>query len=187
MDPIHDRGYNGGSIYRWETLVRFVNTYGWTKGAELGIHDGVNFKYLINNCPKLHMIGVDLYEPQPHNDGPERWLPGEYGHAWDHDAYYKDLLEFEITNPGRVKIIKDYTTEAAKTVEDKSLDFVFVDADHGYKGCLRDIEAWDCKIREGGIMFGHDIHFPTVIQAVTEFYGENSWNEEDDFIWWVQK
>ena len=97
------------------------------------------------------------------------------------------MLKFSVQNPERTMIIKDYTTEAAKMVPDGTLDFVFIDADHGYEGCLRDIKAWDQKVRKGGVVFGHDIHFPTVEQAVTEFYGENSWNVEDDFIWWVQK
>lgn len=97
------------------------------------------------------------------------------------------MVNFSSKYPNRTKIIKDYTTEAAKAVDDYSLDFVFIDADHGYEGCLRDIKAWDSKVRPGGIVFGHDIHFPTVKQAVAEYYGENSWNTEDDFIWWIQK
>jgi predicted O-methyltransferase YrrM len=78
------------------------------------------------------------------------------------------MREFSIKHPDRTDIIKDYTTEAAKTVYDGSLDFVFIDADHGYEGCLRDIKAWDSKVRDGGIVFGHDIHFPTVQKAVTK-------------------
>jgi hypothetical protein len=187
MGRIRDRGNDGGDVYRWNTLARFVNTNGWTRGAELGIHDGVNYRFLINNCPNLHLIGVDLYEAQPENNGPEKWTPGENGHPWKHEDYYQNMLNFSVQNPDRTMIIKDYTTEAAKMVPDGTLDFVFIDADHGYEGCLRDIKAWDQKVRKGGVVFGHDIHFPTVTQAVTEFYGENSWNVEDDFIWWVQK
>ncbi len=160
---------------------------GFTKGAELGIHDGVNYRFLIQNCPNLHMIYVDLYEAQPDNNGPEKWTPGEHGHAWDHNSYYQNMLKFSSHFPNRTKIVKDYTTNACNEVEDGSLDFIFIDADHGYEGCLRDIKAWDSKVREGGIVFGHDIHFPTVQRAVTEFYGENSWFVEDDFIWWIQK
>ena len=187
MGRIRDIGHDGGNVYRWQTLANFVNSNGFTKGAELGIHDGVNYRFLIQNCPNLHMIGVDLYEAQPDNNGPEKWTPGEHGHAWDHNSYYQNMLKFSSHFPNRTKIVKDYTTNACNEVEDGSLDFIFIDADHGYEGCLRDIKAWDSKVREGGIVFGHDIHFPTVQRAVTEFYGENSWFVEDDFIWWIQK
>ena len=187
MGRIRDRGNDGGSVYRWKTLERFVKENNWSKGAELGVHNGVCFKHLVKECSELNLIGVDLYEAQPDNNGPEKWTPGENGHSWSHNKYYEDLSNFCTFYPNRARIIKDYTTEAANQVEDGSLDFVFIDADHGYEGCLRDIKAWHSKVREGGRVLGHDIHFPTVQKAVTEFYGENSWNVEDDFIWWIQK
>ena len=187
MGRIRDRGNDGGNVWRWNTLERFVKENNWTKGAELGIHDGANFKHLIKSCPDLNLIGVDLYESQPDNDGPEKWTPGENGHPWSHNKYHQDLLAFSSNYPDRAIVIKDYTTEAAKNVPDGSLDFVFIDADHGYEGCLRDIKAWESKVRQGGRVIGHDIHFPTVKRAVTEYFGENSWNVEDDFVWWIQK
>ena len=187
MGRIRDRGHDGGNTYRWQTLAQFVNSNGWTKGAELGVHTGVCFKYLVENCPNLHLIGVDLYESQPMSTGPEKWTPGENGWAWDHNQHYKELLRFCESYPDRTTVIKDFTTNACNEVEDGSLDFVFIDADHGYEGCLRDIQAWEGKVKEGGIVFGHDIHFPTVQKAVTEFYGPNSWNVEEDFICWIQK
>ena len=187
MGRIRDRGNEGGNNYRWTTLAKFVNAEGWTHGVELGVHDGVNFKFLIKNCPNLHLAGVDLYEAQPENNGPEKWTPGENGHPWKHNAYYQDMLNFCEAYPNRASIIKDYTTEAAHQFEDGSLDFVFIDADHGYEGCLRDIKAWHKKVKPGGRVIGHDIHFPTVKQAVTECYGPDSWTVEDDFIWWIPK
>jgi hypothetical protein len=187
MGRIRDRGNDGGNIYRWFTLEKFVKENSWTKGAELGIHDGVNYKHLVKHCENLHLIGVDLYEAQPENNGPEKWTPGENGHKWDHNQYYENMIQFSKSYPNRTQIIKDYTTNAANQVADESLDFVFIDADHGYEGCLRDIKAWAPKVRKGGRVIGHDIHFPTVKQAVTEYFGDNSWKVEDDFVWWVEK
>jgi hypothetical protein len=187
MGRIRDRGNDGGDTYRWFTLTKFVNEYNWTKGAELGVHDGVNFKYLVQNCPNLELIGVDLYEAQPDNNGPEKWTPGENGHLWKHEDYYNDVKSFCEKYPGKAHIFKDYTTNVADKFENETFDFVFVDADHGYEGCLRDIKAWAPKVKKGGRVIGHDIHFPSVKQAVTEYFGENSWHVEDDFIWWVEK
>ena len=187
MGRIRDRGHDGGNVYRWKTLERFIKENNWTKGAELGVHDGVNFKHLIQSCPNLTLVGVDLYEAQPENNGPEKWTPGENGHQWNHNQYYKNMLDFCSKYPDRAIIIKDYTTNVSEKYMDETFDFVFIDADHGYEGCLRDIKAWEPKVRKGGYVIGHDVHFPTVKQAVTEYFGENSWKVEDDFIWWVQK
>jgi hypothetical protein len=52
---------------------------------------------------------------------------------------------------------------------------------------MRDVEAWAPKVRKGGMIIGHDIHFPTVKQAVEELYGEGNYIVEDDFLWLVEK
>ncbi len=189
MGRIRDRGHDGGNLWRWLTIERLAKTKKWQKGVELGVWKGETFKHLAKTCKNLEIWGVDLYAPQPENNGPEKWTSGENGHPWDHQLYYNQLVEFcnRPEHLNRAHIIKDYTTEAANQFLDESLDFVFIDADHGYEGCLRDIKSWAPKIKPGGYVMGHDIHFPTVIQAVTEYFGENSWNVEDDFVWWIEK
>lgn len=187
MGIIRDRGHDGGNIYRWKTIERFVKENDWKIGVELGVWKGETFKYLIRNCEKLTLTGVDLYAPQEDNIGPEKWTPGENGHPWDHDRYYQDMINFCSVFSDRAKIIKDYTTSAANMFDDESIDFVFIDADHGFEGCLRDITAWAPKVKKNGYVIGHDIHFPSVSLAVSNYFGEKSWNTEDDFVWWVKK
>lgn len=183
---IRDRGHNGGNTWRWKTIEKFVKENGWTHGVELGVWEGATFRYLVQNCPNLHLIGVDLYAPQPENTGPEKWTPGENGHRWDHETYYNNLLRFCKQYPDRAGIIKDYTTSAATHFEEESLDFVFIDADHSYEGVKNDIEAWESKVKSGGYVIGHDIHFDSVNKAVTEKYG-NTYRTADDFLWYVVK
>jgi hypothetical protein len=186
MGMIRDRGHDGGNTWRWLTIERFVRKNGWTKGAELGVWQGQTFTHLVRTCKNLTLIGVDLYAPQPENNGPEKWTVGENGHSWDHETYYNRVKQFCAQYSDRAFIHKNYTTEVANQIEDESLDFVFIDADHGYEGCSRDIDAWVPKVRKGGYVMGHDIHFETVLRAVTERYGDN-YNIEDDFVWWVEK
>jgi hypothetical protein len=184
MKRITDRGFDGGSEYRWITLSRWINEKNWTQGVELGVWKGQTFKYLIENCPNLQLTGVDLYTPQPSNNGPEKWIKGENGHGWNHDTYYNNLVNFCEKNI-RGSIIKDYTTNAALQFDDYSLNFVFIDADHSYEGVKKDIEAWLHKIKPGGYIIGHDIHFDTVKKAVTEFF-DTSYKTADDFMWYVK-
>ena len=49
-----------------------------------------------------------------------------------------------------------YTSDAAKLVPDKSIDWIYVDARHDYCGTTQDMEEWWPKLRQGGIMSGHD-------------------------------
>jgi predicted O-methyltransferase YrrM len=69
-------------------------------------------------------------------------------------------------------IISD-STEAATQFEDRSLDFVFIDASHEYRKVNLDIDAWLPKVKAGGILAGHDYDpdHPQVIRAVDEHFG----------------
>lgn len=186
MGRITDRGVDGGNTYRWQTIAEFVNRNRWTSGAELGVWYGETFKYLVNNCPSLTLFGVDLYEQQPENDGPQKYYPGEDGHKWEHEKYYADIQKFCETSNGRAKIYKGKTTDAAKLIADESLDFVFIDADHSFMGVDEDITHWAPKVKKDGYIIGHDIHWPTVKSAVEKHFG-NEYQKSEDFIWYVIK
>lgn len=94
---------------------------------------------------------------------------------------------------GNMKPLEKYYTgiklaslDAVKNFEDKSLDFVFIDASHEYEDVKNDIIAWLPKVKEGGILAGHDYYigeqdyFPGVKKAVNECLpnieaSENCW------------
>jgi hypothetical protein len=54
--------------------------------------------------------------------------------------------------------IRRSSVDAATTFSDKSLDFVFIDASHEYKDVKADIIAWLPKVKDGGVLAGHDYH-----------------------------
>lgn len=68
-----------------------------------------------------------------------------------------------------VNLIELEQLEAAKQYKDESLDFVFLDADHSFKGTTLGIQAFLPKIKKGGILAGDDYDifiFPHVVRAV---------------------
>ena len=60
--------------------------------------------------------------------------------------------------------------DMAAMYSNKSLDFVFIDADHSYESVAKDIDAWRSKVKQGGFLAGHDFcaTFSGVVNAVTE-------------------
>ena len=167
-------------------IERLARQGGWTSGAELGVWKGRTFKHLLNALPDLQLIGVDLYAPQLDSDGPEKWVPGENGHEWDHEAYFKEMTEFCVKKDNRGTLLRMKTDDACELIEDESLDFVFIDADHSFEGCNGDIVNWSRKVRLGGYIIGHDIDWDEVNRAVRLNFGPD-FEEDEDNVWYHVK
>ena len=90
----------------------------------------------------------------------------------------------------------------AHLIPDDSCDFIYVDGDHSYAGCLADIKAYWPKVKVGGIMAGHDYddiewskqpgkRFKRtdwgVKSAVTEVFDEVNVVQNPTQNWWVKK
>ncbi len=73
--------------------------------------------------------------------------------------------------------------ETYKLVAGKSISVLFIDGDHSYNGCKRDIDAWHPLMKEGGIMLFHDCDetSPGVVQAVAEFVNTHTVNRWELF------
>lgn len=70
-----------------------------------------------------------------------------------------------------VRFIPGMTSAAAK-VWSGLIDFLYVDADHSYKGVSDDLDAWYPHVRKGGLIVGDDYDnamYPGVKQAWDDF------------------
>lgn len=141
-----------------------IKTNEWTVGAELGVWKGRTFLYLLNNCPHLTLHGVDLWAPQPNNEGPQQYT----GPNWNHGVFEKAVRAGSSQFGQRAIIHKMLTHEASKLIEDNSLDFVFIDADHSAEAVRQDIIDWSPKIKNTGWVLGHDINWPPVREVVED-------------------
>lgn len=77
----------------------------------------------------------------------------------------------------KVKIIKNLSWDGLSTLEDNSLDYIYIDADHSYSSVKKDIEVAYRKVKSGGIIHFNDytvfsvyenIHYGVSL-AVNEF------------------
>jgi hypothetical protein len=82
--------------------------------------------------------------------------------------------------------IRSFSVDAIKLYADESLDFGFTDADHSYEGASKDIIALLPKIKENGVLAGHDYSkdYPGVIKAVNELLKNVN---IDVNSWWIRK
>ena len=104
------------------------------------------------------------------------------------DSYVKSgtLYEKFLSNTDLVKHIitpkRGDSVEMARTYEDDSLDFVFIDGDHRYESVKADILAWLPKMKAGGILAGHDYGWcEDVRKAVHEVLGDGNESYTDRY------
>lgn len=93
----------------------------------------------------------------------DHWLGGEettkHDYAKKVDVYsiFKHnmivLGVWDIVHP----LVMDSLT-ASQIFADGILDLIFIDADHRYEPFKKDVSAWLPKLRDGGILCGHDCH-----------------------------
>lgn len=156
-------------VLRWEVMARLLLERGLCHGAEIGVADGVFTQRLLEAVPGSTIIAVDP------------WRAVDHWQDWDVEWQHAQVVAISESHPGRVIIARTESTRAAATIEDGSLDWVFIDADHRYSAVAADIAAWTPKVREGGIVAGHDIKRQGVIKAVDE---SGPFAVAEDQVWW---
>jgi hypothetical protein len=132
-------------------LGELLNDLNYTVGVELGVQEGHYSNKILEKwpkCEKFHLVD-----------------------SWEHQPNYHDIANVDQNSQNRKfdttkqnmqkwgsKIVfhRMYTNEAVKHFENNSVDFVYVDARHDYKGAKEDIQNWWPKIKIGGILAGHD-------------------------------
>jgi predicted O-methyltransferase YrrM len=135
-------------------FLDYLSSLGLKVGVEVGVQQG-----LFSECLCKH--GFKMYSVD----------------SWIHDAEY-EVIAREKLGKLDCTIIKDWSVNAAKQFKDESVDFVYIDASHDEKNCREDIEAWDPKVRKGGVVSGHDFSDEDaawgVIEAVTKWTDKNN-------------
>jgi len=158
---------------------------GILSGIEVGVWKGELSAELLRTFPDLILCMVDPWMGA---------VPGLATPQETHEAYLEALQKTAFA-VGRRFVIRRTSIEAAKTVENLSMDFVFIDALHDYYNVSQDLEAWYPKVRFGGLLAGHDYGGCLdrrgdggVKRAVDEFCVCNGYVPETSRItWWIWK
>ena len=151
--------------------------------AEIGVLEGDFSEEILKHAlpEKLHLI-----DPWLHQDRED--YQKDHANAEDavQDARYQGVLRKFASriDAGTVEIIREFSDVAVDRFEDKSLDWVYIDAVHSYDGALADLRAFAPKIKDDGFILGHDFtNSPParkmefgVVEAVRDFLAESGWS-----------
>ncbi len=157
-------------------------------GVEVGVYKGDLSSRLLKADPNLLLFMVDPWNVKAYKDTDD-----DYAKLSQEE--FSEVMEtaFMVVSPykDRAQVIRKTSVEAAPMFEDKSLDFVFIDADHSYEATSEDIKLWWPKVRIGGLLCGHDYRddkHPGVKRAVHEFIGtKREMRLGENYTWFVTK
>src|SRR5687767_12091660 len=155
-----------------EGLAKLFNELGFKKIAEIGVEQGEYSEVLAKANPDAQLFLIDAWKA--------------YSGYRDHVSQSK-LDGFLEAVKARMKpyganIIRAYSVDAAKEFENESLDAAYIDANHCFEQVVADLAAWVPKVREGGIVSGHDYftssgpyHVPYAVEGFTKAYKISPW------------
>jgi hypothetical protein len=140
-------------------------------GVEIGVAGWRFSKNIVRywkNFSHLYLVDLWRYQETGYNDGCN--LPDE-----KQEERYLDVKKYFDTKYNNVTTIREWSHLAAETFPDNFFDFVYIDANHSYSGCKKDLESWYPKVKTGGVFAGHDYSLGPedrycVKKAVDEFF-----------------
>ena len=162
-------------------------------GTEIGVWQGENSRQLLTEFPNLHLLMVDRYRLLTQEEAKVTKRLGKKSQA---DMYEAMQMAIQRTQTDRRTIIIADSIEATKYLKDEFLDFVFIDCHHSYEAVKFDLQTWFFKVKEGGLVCGHDYEGAGdrrkrfgVQKAVDEFVNSRGFKLGimPGHVWWFLK
>jgi hypothetical protein len=133
-------------------------------GAEIGVFRGAFSRRIIEIVQPSLLYLVDAWRRLPKTNK-------RFTDEWHHSNLFTTISSMpNVLANGMVRPICAVSEVAFEYVLPQELDWVYIDADHTYRGCKKDIEMWSTKVRPGGMVMVHDYcaEYPGVLRAVDE-------------------
>jgi predicted O-methyltransferase YrrM len=115
--------------------------------AEVGVADGYSALmlayFLYEEGKNFHLTMIDSCD---------------YGHGDQANEIMKNIIKSELG--WYIDFMQVGSLDASCKFNDNSLDFVFIDASHKYEETKADIRLWYRKVKDEGILAGHDYSSP---------------------------
>jgi predicted O-methyltransferase YrrM len=156
---------------RRTALIELFKELGFKTGAEMGTDHGQYAQTLCEKMPDLELHCIDPWVA---------YTEGEEVKTQDEVDVIYEQAKIRLKNYN-CKILRKTSMKAVEDFEEDSLDFVFIDGNHEFEYVYEDITEWAKKVKQGGIIAGHDYTIDPerkygVIEAVQKYIGENKIN-----------
>jgi len=118
--------------------------------CEIGTLDGVFSKVIFDKLSPKNLVLIDLFQGTCGSGDQD----GNNYKEYDLNFSYQELSSFFAEKP--VKLLKGDSSSMLYTFDDNTFDMIYIDGDHRYEGCRKDLEVAYKKCKSGGFIMGHD-------------------------------
>ncbi len=121
-------------------------------GVEVGVFRGDFSELLLRTWKCTHLTSVDPWREFSADEYVDLCNLSQSKQDENHAVTLHRLAKFG----DRSTVLRTTSEEAARRFNNGSLDFVYLDAQHHYEAVQQDLALWHQKIRQGGVIGGHD-------------------------------
>lgn len=162
----------------YDVLPKIISEKGYRNVVEIGVALGGHAETLLQNTQIQTYFGIDpyLYNYDP-NDGFSKDVASytSLGGQANFDSLYEWVKEVRLKPfQERCCLLREFSTKAATSFPDESIDCIFIDGDHRYEAVIADLSAWFPKLKPGCLIIGDDYWMEPVAAAVNHFFSSQN-------------
>jgi predicted O-methyltransferase YrrM len=120
--------------------------------AEIGVAMGYFSDILLKNSDISILYSIDPWSTFDN----EIYRDADNVSQDQFDRNYNTAVRVLEKHGERSKILRMTSEAASRLFKAETLDFIFIDANHSYGECIKDLELWWPKLRKGGVFAFHD-------------------------------
>jgi Methyltransferase domain len=121
-------------------------------GVEIGVQTGNYSAWILHRWAGMQLISIDPWA----SEEPDLYVDVANVEQRRHDDLFASTMHRLAPFGDRSAIWRMTGEQAATHLDDRSLDFVYLDARHDEASLADDLSTWEPKVRLGGIIAGHD-------------------------------
>lgn len=130
-------------------------------GIELGVLKAETSCILLDECPNIHsLFCIDPYLPYEDKNK-------------DQMDQYNQIAVKNLSKYKNVSLLTSSSLDTHTVFDDGSVDFVFIDTVLNREQLEKELDLYYPKIRNGGIIFGHDANHEEIVMGLKSFREKN--------------
>jgi len=132
----------------WVNLIRKLDC---RRLCEVGVWKGELTQYLLSYVPEIEKYTlIDPWRNLPNWNKPANKSDIEF------DQIFDEAMGRVSPYENKIKVVRGTTKRASESIDDRSLDLVYIDGDHTLRGITIDLQSMLPKVKQGGFIGGDD-------------------------------